>query len=84
MNEAEEGIWVRGHKAAYEAMLGDCLRAIGIDDPTAQAAAYLEERIAVIAYLRGICAEYGDNDWPDDLHLSDIIEKHLMNYMGDK
>jgi hypothetical protein len=27
--------------------------------------------------LRLECAEYDDNDWPDNLHLSDVIEKHL-------
>jgi len=28
-------------------------------------------------YLRIECGELGDNDWPDDLHLGDVIEKHL-------
>jgi hypothetical protein len=27
--------------------------------------------------LRIECAELGDNDWPDDLHLADVVEKHL-------
>lgn len=35
------------------------------------------ERVAAVAMLRLECAEYGDNDWPDTLHLADIIEKHL-------
>ena len=28
--------------------------------------------------LRQVCAKYGDNDWPDNLHLADVIEKHLL------
>jgi hypothetical protein len=27
--------------------------------------------------LRLECAEFDDNDWPDDLHLADVVEKHL-------
>lgn len=27
--------------------------------------------------LRIECGDLGDNDWPDNLHLSDVIEKHL-------
>ena len=34
------------------------------------------------ATLRRVCAEYGDNDWSDDLHLSDVIEKHLERHLG--
>lgn len=37
------------------------------------------ERREMIKTLRELCEEYGDNDWPDNLHLSDIIEKHLIN-----
>ncbi len=82
MNEEQEQLWIHGRKAAYESMLGNCLHAIGITDPIAQAAAYLEERIATIAYLRSVCADHGDNDWSDDLHIPDILEKHLMPYLG--
>jgi hypothetical protein len=37
------------------------------------------ERQETVARLRSICAEYGDNDWKDDLHLADVIDKHLAN-----
>jgi hypothetical protein len=32
----------------------------------------------VLRALRLACAEVGDNDWPDDLHPADVIEKHLL------
>jgi hypothetical protein len=35
------------------------------------------EREVAVAMLRIECAEYDDNDWPDNLHLADVIEKHL-------
>lgn len=45
----------------------------------------LEARIAALeAHVEGIrkilrseCADLGDNNWPDNLHLGDVIEKHL-------
>lgn len=40
--------------------------------------AFLEaERLDTISALRELCAPLGCNDWPDTLHLRDIIEKHL-------
>ncbi len=32
------------------------------------------------AMLRYVCGEVGDNDWPDTLHLADVIEKHLFRH----
>lgn len=40
-----------------------------------------EERAYAIRQLRELCARYGNNDWPDDLHLGDILEKNLANYL---
>ncbi len=45
--------------------------------PPAQRSPWDFEREATVAMLRAVCAEYGDNDWPDNLHLADVIEKHL-------
>lgn len=35
------------------------------------------ERSATVAILRQVCTSHGDNDWRDNLHLADVIEKHL-------
>jgi len=35
-------------------------------------------REAVVKMLRMVCEEFGDNDWPDNLHQADVIEKHLI------
>lgn len=42
---------------------------------------YAEERAEAIATLRAVCERVGDDEWPDNLHLSDIIEKHLVRHM---
>ena len=41
----------------------------------------LIERHEAVLTLRGVCEKHGDNDWSDDLHLSDIIEKHLERHL---
>lgn len=35
------------------------------------------------AVLRRLCEDHGDNDWPDDLHLADALDKHLGRYLDD-
>lgn len=34
--------------------------------------------------LRDICKEYGDNDWDDDLHIVDIVDKHLHRHLPER
>jgi hypothetical protein len=41
----------------------------------------IKERYDTINFLRSQCEEYGDLDWPDDLHLIDILDKHLLCYL---
>jgi len=36
-----------------------------------------KERADTVVALRELCRVFGDNDWDDDLNLSDAIEKHL-------
>ena len=81
MNEREEDAYVLGSKAAWRSILGEALRQLGIDDPEAGKARWATERLDAIAALRGLCDEFGDNDWPDDLHLADVINGHLGDYL---
>lgn len=43
---------------------------------------FLIERVAVVRVLRKVCERFGDNDWEDELHLGDVIEKHLEPYLA--
>lgn len=52
---------------------------LGYENVTEQA--WIAEREAAIAALRRLCAAHGDNDWPESLHLADIIEKHLGRHL---
>jgi hypothetical protein len=76
----DEQSWERGRKAAYIAIGRNCLRALGFDNAEAASIAHIawiDERQAAVSALRDLCETFGDNDWPDELHLSDVIEKHL-------
>ena len=79
MNEREEEAYSRGSAMAWRLMLGECLRQLGLDGLNHERALALiaDTRIA----LRTICAEYGDNDWPDHLHPQDVIDNHLRPYL---
>jgi hypothetical protein len=84
MTEAEEKAYIAGNRAAWASLLSTCLRELGYDSPESNGAAWAAEREAAIATLRSACSEFGDNDWDESLHLSDVIEKHLMRYMAER
>ena len=83
MTEEEEKTYLKGSRMAWILMLGQCLKHLGIDDPETQHAAWVAERELTVSALRDVCGEFGDNDWPDNLHLADVVEKHLhRNLVG--
>lgn len=71
--------YVKGSRAAYRSMLQHCLRELGYEKATGHE--WILEREAAIASLRSLCEDLGDNDWPENLHLSDIIEKHVAPHI---
>lgn len=82
MTEKDELNYERGSRAAWLSMLGECLRQLGYEDIEAQKAAWVKEREATIAALRYACGKHGDNDWPNDMHLADVIGKHLVRHIS--
>ena len=83
MTPGEEQAWEDGRRAAYRALLRTVLKELGYEDPEARAARWVVEREDAIATLRSICRDHGDNEWENNLHLSDILEKHLQEYLDD-
>jgi hypothetical protein len=74
--------WITGNRAAYAAMIAECCRQLGVNDPAARAVRWIKEREEAVAVLRRLCKDHGDNEWEEDLHLADIIGKHLGRYLG--
>lgn len=78
MTPKEEEAYLAGGNSAWRTILAEALRHLhhGGGDWTKER--LVLERSAAIASLRKLCGELEDaNGWPDDLHLADIIEKHL-------
>lgn len=73
--EAKERAWTEGYHAAARQMLSQAIIWLGVEekDLALNLLGWDEVRCA----LRDVCEEFGDNDWPDSLHLPDVIEKHL-------
>ncbi len=81
-DDAHERGFVAGMRAARVAALRHAAGELGYMDPITSAAAFAIVHLEQVrACLRRLCSECGDNDWPDDLHLVDVIEKHLLPNM---
>ncbi len=74
----DELAYEQGSRAAHRSMLRHCLKELGYEG--AKDARWVLEREEALRTLRRICAQYGDNNWNNNLHLSDIIEKHLARH----
>lgn len=74
MNEES---YEQGSRMAWRLMLQKCCRELGYDDIEAAKVRWIGEREAAISALTDVCSEYGDLDWDNNLHLADVIEKHL-------
>lgn len=79
-----ETAFLEGERRAYLHLLRTCASALGYSDPLSQVAALIAEREEAISVLREICAEHGDSEWSDKLHLRDILEKHLARHLGER
>lgn len=73
----DEESYEAGSRMAWSMMLAKCIRGLGYDDVDANRASWITEREEVKRRLRDVCSEFGDNDWDDNLHLGDVIDKHL-------
>lgn len=71
----------QGSKMAWSRMLQECCHELGYLDSEVQKINWIAEREAAISILRSVCESYGDNDWDNNLHLADIIEKHLWRHI---
>ena len=80
--DSNEDYYMRGSRAAWSTMLQQCITHLGYTGRTLES--LILEREAAVAALRSICEDYGDNDWPDNLHLADVIEKHLGRVLDEQ
>lgn len=82
MTDAKEHAYSAGRQGAFLFLLRTCISELGYGHPDATEAAWILERQETMLALRKLCEAIGDNDWPDDLYLPDVIEKHLLQHVG--
>lgn len=83
---AHERGYLEGQRATLRRIIGQCAMELGhgdLKDPLAKIAALVAEREEARSTLRSLCEFYGDNDWADNLHLGDVIEKHLGRHLDE-
>ncbi len=79
MTPDEERAYESGGRMAWTQMLQLCIKNLGYE--ARDRAGWISEREQAVTQLRILCEEFGDNDWPDDLHLADVIEKYLGRHL---
>jgi hypothetical protein len=81
IDDIKDDAFEAGRQAVFRSMLGFITGELhGDERKVAGAIAHL---IDVKTALRGLCEEFGCNEWPDDLNLSDVVEKHLGRKIRD-
>lgn len=82
----DERKWIDGNRAAFRHVMQHAmgeLISLGVPAKELEHVGLLAEHEAVRQALRFACAEYGDNDWPDNLSLVDVVNKHLLPHLDD-
>jgi len=79
-SELDERSYERGKRMAWSSLLRQAVHELGMSGRTLES--LIIEREEAVAMLRDICEDHGDNDWKSDLHLADVIDKHLGRHLG--
>lgn len=86
LDEIKERAYLEGARLALANVMMFAIREMMPGDERTnlqRLAVLVAERERAVAMLRRVCEEFGDNDWPDTLDLSDIIEKHLARSIAE-
>lgn len=86
VEERIDRAYVEGSRMANRLMLGRIVLELGgnpEEDAKLEAARLRLQLEDTRRALRVVYEKHGDNDWPDDLHLADVVTKHLEPYLDD-
>jgi hypothetical protein len=84
MTESEEEAYLCGERHVWVKLLEQCVKELGYDSEEVSRMSWISERERTVAILRQVCARHGDNQWADNLHLADVVEKHLWRQLEEK
>jgi hypothetical protein len=76
--------YAAGRRQVWMLLLKMCMQGLGdsVDADSRGHLAWRVEREETLLMLRHLCDEYGDMNWEDDLHLADVLEKHLLPHLA--
>jgi hypothetical protein len=72
--------YVAGHRSAYTAMIAQCVQALGAEGSQSDWIVEREQTRRALRQLADVLEI--DADWPNHLHLADVIEKHIIPNIG--
>ena len=72
-----EASYEEGRRSVWLALLREALGGLHYSHELTSVGKMAVERVEAVTALRSVCGAFGDNDWPDNLALADVIEKHL-------
>lgn len=78
-----EEAYMRGRKEMAMSIVRRLMPDLELAGDAATCAALSIQIVDAKSMLRTICDSHGDNDWEDDLHLVDILGKHLHDHLED-
>ena len=84
MTEAEEKAYIEGEKAFARRVLSLALGELREDGADRSREAMISERSTTLAMLRREIERVGGGEVSEDLHLHDVIEKHLLRPLWDR
>lgn len=79
-DDQREENYENGKRAVYLEVIRHCYREM-MQGEEILPESYVIERTEAVQTLRHLCEEFGNNNWPDNLNLSDVIEKHLGRHL---
>jgi hypothetical protein len=68
-----------GRRDAFTRILNEAVIGLHVSGVTEES--WRLERASLVATLRRVCDELGTNDWPENLSLSDVIDKYLLPHI---
>jgi hypothetical protein len=92
----DEKEYLRGQRWVWLQLLNEALRNLQafkdskelqlteLQKALVQVGKLASEREEVVAMLRSLCEDFGDNDWESDTHLADVVDKHLGRYLHER
>lgn len=82
IEKIKEEAYVQGTRNTLNIQLKNIIKELGYSEEVSKESLILE-RESAIKSLRFACENFGENEWDEQLNLSDIIEKHLVRYLFD-